>query len=96
MAANLKMKKKCHIVPPYWLNVGGQTNLNILTHLFWFISEEWLQEISTEETSENAFSKKLPFRYIEVAKVLLDVYVPITIYFLAWLQRMFRATQRTR
>ena len=23
MAVNLKMKKKCHIVPPEWLNVGG-------------------------------------------------------------------------
>ncbi|PCH40874.1 Psf2-domain-containing protein [Wolfiporia cocos MD-104 SS10] len=54
MATNLKLKKKCHIVPPDWLNV------------------EYLQERLARETSEPEFSE-LPFRFAEVAKVLLDV-----------------------
>ncbi|TCD69244.1 DNA replication protein psf2 [Steccherinum ochraceum] len=54
MAVNLKMKKKCHVVPPDWLNV------------------EFLQDRLTRETSEPQFSE-LPFRFAEVAKVLLDV-----------------------
>ncbi|KAF5358901.1 hypothetical protein D9758_004821 [Tetrapyrgos nigripes] len=54
MAVNLKLKKKCHILPPYWLNV------------------EFLQARLNEETSEAGFSR-LPFRFAEVAKVLLDV-----------------------
>lgn len=54
MATNLKLKKKCHIVPPDWLNV------------------EFLQERLVRETSEPEFSQ-LPFRFAEVAKVLLDV-----------------------
>ncbi|OBZ76600.1 DNA replication complex GINS protein PSF2 [Grifola frondosa] len=54
MATNLKLKKKCHIVPPDWLNV------------------EFLQERLARETSEPDFSE-LPFRFSEVAKVLLDV-----------------------
>ncbi|KIM91161.1 hypothetical protein PILCRDRAFT_811661 [Piloderma croceum F 1598] len=54
MATNLKLKKKCHIVPPDWLNV------------------EFLQERLARETSQPEFSQ-LPFRFAEVAKVLLDV-----------------------
>ncbi|GBE79922.1 Psf2-domain-containing protein [Sparassis latifolia] len=54
MATNLKLKKKCHIVPPDWLNV------------------DFLQDRLTRETTEQAFSE-LPFRFAEVAKVLLDV-----------------------
>ncbi|KAH8094842.1 Psf2-domain-containing protein [Cristinia sonorae] len=54
MAANLKMKKKCHIVPPEWLNV------------------EYLQDRLTRETTEPQFSE-MPFRFAEIAKVLLDV-----------------------
>ncbi|KAI0920928.1 hypothetical protein AcW2_006053 [Taiwanofungus camphoratus] len=54
MATNLKLKKKCHIVPPDWLNV------------------EFLQERLTRETSQPKFSE-LPFRFAEVAKILLDV-----------------------
>jgi len=54
MATNLKLKKKCHIVPPDWLNV------------------EYLQERLTRETTYPAFSD-LPFRYAEIAKVILDV-----------------------
>jgi len=54
MATNLKLKKKCHIVPPDWLNV------------------EYLQERLTHETTYPAFSD-LPFRFAEIAKVILDV-----------------------
>ncbi|KAI0346875.1 GINS complex, PSF2 component [Trametopsis cervina] len=54
MATNLKLKKKCHIVPPHWLNV------------------EYLQDRLFRETTNPEFSE-LPFRFAEVAKVLLDV-----------------------
>jgi len=54
MATNLKLKKKCHIVPPDWLTI------------------EFLQERLSLETSEPEFSE-LPFRFAEIAKVLLDV-----------------------
>ncbi|KAG2156263.1 hypothetical protein DEU56DRAFT_937012 [Suillus clintonianus] len=56
MATNLKLKKKCHIVPPEWLSVG----------LY------FLHERLTRETSRPEFSK-LPFRFAEIAKVILDV-----------------------
>ncbi|KDQ64364.1 hypothetical protein JAAARDRAFT_52317 [Jaapia argillacea MUCL 33604] len=54
MATNLKLKKKCHIVPPDWLCV------------------EFLQDRLMRETSQAEFCE-LPFRFAEVAKVLLDV-----------------------
>ncbi|CAA7260063.1 unnamed protein product [Cyclocybe aegerita] len=54
MAVNLKMKKKCHIIAPDWLNT------------------EFLQERLIQETSQPAFSS-LPFRFAEIAKVILDV-----------------------
>ncbi|PPQ77659.1 hypothetical protein CVT25_011094 [Psilocybe cyanescens] len=54
MAVNLKMKKKCHIVAPSWLNV------------------EYLQEHLALELSQQTFSS-LPFRFTEIAKVILDV-----------------------
>jgi len=54
MAANLKAKKKCHIIAPEWLNV------------------DYLQDRLTRETTEPQFSE-LPFRFAEIAKVLLDV-----------------------
>ncbi|CAE6474657.1 unnamed protein product [Rhizoctonia solani] len=53
-AASLKLKRKCYIVPPDWLNV------------------EWLQEKLKEETTQDSFSK-MPFRYLEISKILLDV-----------------------
>ncbi|KAI0692663.1 hypothetical protein BC835DRAFT_1356407 [Cytidiella melzeri] len=54
MATNLKLKKKCHIVPPDWLNT------------------EYLQDRLYHETSKVDFSE-MPFRFAEIAKVLLDV-----------------------
>ncbi|KAF8914196.1 hypothetical protein CPB84DRAFT_1758664 [Gymnopilus junonius] len=54
MAVNLKLKKKCHIVAPAWLNA------------------DYLQERLTEETLQLSFSK-LPFRFTEISKVILDV-----------------------
>ncbi|ESK95068.1 dna replication complex gins protein psf2 [Moniliophthora roreri MCA 2997] len=54
MAVNLKLKKKCHIVAPSWLNVESLTNR------------------LAEETQNAAFSK-MPFRFAEIAKILLDV-----------------------
>ncbi|KAG2013305.1 DNA replication complex GINS protein PSF2 [Coprinopsis cinerea AmutBmut pab1-1] len=55
MAVNLKMKKKCHIVPPKWLNVE-------------FLSERLEREIAQPD----AFCE-MPFRFAEVAKVLIDL-----------------------
>lgn len=71
MAVNLKLKKKCHIVAPDWLNVGMFGNL---CHPIPFINHftDYLQARLTLETSETAFSN-LPFRFAEVAKVILDV-----------------------
>ncbi|KAK7676875.1 hypothetical protein QCA50_020131 [Cerrena zonata] len=54
MAVNLKLKKKCHVVPPDWLNT------------------DFLQDRLTRETTMPEFSQ-LPFRFAEIAKVLLDV-----------------------
>ncbi|KAI0650539.1 Psf2-domain-containing protein [Trametes meyenii] len=54
MASNLKLKKKCHVVPPVWLNV------------------DFLQERLMRETTDPSFSE-MPFRFAEVAKILLDV-----------------------
>ncbi|KAL1735898.1 hypothetical protein EV714DRAFT_199384 [Schizophyllum commune] len=54
LATNLKLKKKCRIIPPDWLTV------------------DHLRECCEEETNNPKFSK-LPFRFAEVAKVLLDV-----------------------
>jgi len=54
MAVNLKLKKKCHIVPPEWLNPDD------------------LQALLADEMSKPTYSK-LPFRYVEITKVLLDV-----------------------
>ncbi|QRV88047.1 DNA replication complex GINS protein SLD5 [Ceratobasidium sp. AG-Ba] len=53
-ASDLKLKRKCYIVPPDWMSV------------------EWLQEKLREETTADTFSK-MPFRYIEISKILLDV-----------------------
>ncbi|KZT05661.1 Psf2-domain-containing protein [Laetiporus sulphureus 93-53] len=54
IAKNLKLKKKCHIMPPAWLNV------------------DFLQDCLARETSQPEFSE-LPFRFVEIAKMLLDV-----------------------
>ncbi|KAL1708580.1 hypothetical protein EV121DRAFT_277088 [Schizophyllum commune] len=59
LATNLKLKKKCRIIPPDWLTVG-----KIITN--------HLRDCCEEETNNPKFSK-LPFRFAEVAKVLLDV-----------------------
>ncbi|KAH9060967.1 hypothetical protein EDB87DRAFT_521613 [Lactarius vividus] len=56
IAMNLKMKKKCHIVPPDWLSV------------------DFLQNRLAQETSRPEFSE-FPFRFAEIAKLLLDVYI---------------------
>ncbi|KAI5124739.1 hypothetical protein M0805_005374 [Coniferiporia weirii] len=57
IATNLKLKKKCNIVPPGWLSV------------------EFLQAKLAEETGSQAKDVfvRFPFRYAEIAKVLLDV-----------------------
>jgi GINS complex subunit 2 len=73
---NLKLKRKCHIVAPDWLNVGALVpalrsscrNLTLGTR------QEFLQERLTRETTQPQFSE-LPFRFAEIAKVILDVYV---------------------
>jgi GINS complex subunit 2 len=72
MALNLKTKKKCHIVAPYWLNVGKVTCLFLFAS--YSPSADHLQDRLNRETSEPGFSD-LPFHFTEVSKVLLDVYV---------------------
>lgn len=75
MAVNLKMKKKCHIVAPEWLNVGTpsigllclRTNLRLQ-----IISPDYLQDKLAQETTGPSFSS-LPFRFTEIAEVILDV-----------------------
>lgn len=69
---NLKLKKKCHIVPPDWLTVGMHvTPLPFQSDVIRVL--EFLQDRLSEETSETEFSR-LPFRFAEIAKVILDVY----------------------
>jgi GINS complex subunit 2 len=71
MATNLKLKKKCHIVPPEWLSVGLYNLSNkTLSMLYHFL--DFLQERLARETSRPEFSK-LPLRFAEIAKVILDV-----------------------
>lgn len=72
MALNLKLKRKCHIVAPEWLNVGWYLFRNHFS-LARVISD-FLQERLTQETSSGNFSD-LPFRYAEISKVLLDLLV---------------------
>ena len=92
MAINLKLKKKCHIVAPDWLNVGMFVFSNSSSFFFYaffrfaFISIDftcvidYLQTRLTMETSQLAYSE-LPFRFAEIAKVILDVLVLFFIFF---------------
>lgn len=72
MAVNLKARKKCHIVPPDWLNYGELVRLVSFLGLTDNLGAEHLQDCLKEETTSEAFSV-LPFRYAEVSKVLLDM-----------------------
>ena len=76
MATNLKLKKKCRIVAPDWLSAGTCATLSdqktCLTTLL--SSADFLQERLMRETTDEGFSQ-LPFRFAELAKVLLDVSV---------------------
>jgi GINS complex subunit 2 len=75
MAMNLKLKKKCHIVPPDWLTVGapelqlhfGQLPTHTAPH-----RTDFLQDRLTQETSRAEFSQ-FPFHFTEISKLLLDV-----------------------
>ncbi|KAG8218559.1 hypothetical protein J3R82DRAFT_4200 [Butyriboletus roseoflavus] len=71
MAMNLKLKKKCHIVPPDWL-VAGMHAVPLPCQSDVICVLEFLQDRLSEETSETEFSR-LPFRFAEIAKVILDV-----------------------
>lgn len=76
---NLKLKKKCHIVPPEWLSVGialpylGFPELTVDGD-FLSLPTEVLQDRLTHETSNPGFSQ-LPFRFAEISKVVLDMLV---------------------
>jgi GINS complex subunit 2 len=72
MAINLKMKKKCHIVPPDWLSVGAPGCQSCLAAACSPARTDFLQERLTQETSHPEFSQ-FPFRFTEIAKQLLDV-----------------------
>lgn len=81
MASNLKLKKKCHIVPPVWLNTGTSVHSRHTVYLALSPTSgrsftiDFLQERLTEETTSPSFSE-MPFRFAEVAKTLLDVWEP--------------------
>jgi GINS complex subunit 2 len=68
---NLKMKKKCHIVPPDWLSVGAVEPESRLRTAH-ACRTEFLQNRLTQETSRPEFSQ-FPFRFAEISKLLLDV-----------------------
>ena len=68
------MKKKCHIVAPEWLNVGTPS-IDLCLHICLRpqpMSSDYLQDKLTQETTGPSFSR-LPFRFTEIAKVILDV-----------------------
>ncbi|KAL1739483.1 hypothetical protein HDZ31DRAFT_68882 [Schizophyllum fasciatum] len=71
LATNLKLKKKCRIIPPDWLTVGKRSKI-LLYDLGSHKDTDHLKDCCEEETNNPKFSK-LPFRFAEVAKVLLDV-----------------------
>ncbi|KAI5893957.1 Psf2-domain-containing protein [Schizophyllum commune H4-8] len=71
LATNLKLKKKCRIIPPDWLTVGTFATFLILERPL-NNRLDHLRDCCEEETNNPKFSK-LPFRFAEVAKVLLDV-----------------------
>jgi GINS complex subunit 2 len=80
MALNLKQKKKCHIVAPEWLTVGASRLACCVLVLqaaietrFVCSSAEYLQGKITQETTQAEFTK-LPFRFAEISRVLLDGY----------------------
>ncbi|THH12399.1 hypothetical protein EW145_g61 [Phellinidium pouzarii] len=77
IAVNLKLKRKCNVVPPGWLNVGASSahsdDINDENGLI--VDTEFLQDKLSMETDprlQNEFVG-FPFRYAEIAKVLLDV-----------------------
>lgn len=74
MAVNLKMKKKCHIVAPEWLNVGKVCSTALLLPSHRQGLEYLTQRLELENTGDKGFSE-LPFRFAEIAKVLIDMYV---------------------
>lgn len=57
-----------HFGKPIWMVFWG----GFLTLIFICVTVEFLQERLTQETSRPVFSQ-LPFRFAEVAKILLDV-----------------------
>lgn len=74
MALNLKQKKKCHIVAPEWLTVGAsRARLAVIASKF-NLRVEFLQQRILQETTQAEFTK-LPFRFAEISRVLLDVCV---------------------
>ncbi|KAL1723464.1 hypothetical protein EV715DRAFT_190772 [Schizophyllum commune] len=72
LATNLKLKKKCRIIPPDWLTVGKFALLLSFFENIYRRPVDHLRDCCEEETNNPKFSK-LPFRFAEVAKVLLDV-----------------------
>lgn len=74
IAVNLKLKKKCDIVPPTWLSVGAY----IYYFRFAAVSHAASENLQAKLASESDPNSKLdfswfPFCYAEIAKVLLDV-----------------------
>lgn len=69
---NLKLKKKCNVVPPDWLRPGRVVYLSSVNSSE--VSIEVLREKLQYETNNPGFSE-MPLHFAEIAKVLLDVYV---------------------
>ena len=81
-------------MPPLWLNVGVWifVPFGLGLNLTSFVAE-FLQERLTHETTYPEFSQ-LPFRFAEIAKVLLDVYVPCNDEFATTLKWIMKCTGR--
>lgn len=74
LAVHLKKKRKCHIDPPTWLSIRASL---ASTSRPYELTRTWiaaLEETLRQEVSEGSFSE-MPRDYVEVAKVLLEVYV---------------------
>ena len=82
IAINLKQKRKCHILAPSWFTIGACFAPSDLLLKSTLLLPEHLQECLTLETSNPAFTE-LPFRYMEISKVLLDVFASFLSFSLA-------------
>jgi GINS complex subunit 2 len=72
MALSLKRKRKCRVVAPNWLTVGELFPITLTERTIADIADKLQELLIAEKTNKDAF-EKLPRRFMEVSKVLLDV-----------------------